>query len=520
MSPGPRRTLIALALALAGCGLAPGCGLLEAEDRAPQESPLPARSGSLTILYTGDIHGNYAPSTDRGPEPRGGFAALDERLRGIRAEGRPLLLMDAGDLMTGHPVCDMEFGGVEGGAMPSLMSALDYDVWTLGNHEFDKGRTHLTGLLGLIRFPTLSANLVVDDEAGSPIPRERWRVFERGGLRIGVVGIMTTSLPTLINRDSVPGVSVAGVVQTAREAVEALDPVTDLIVLLTHQGADNDRELAARLEGVDVIVGGHSHSPIEVPEVIHGVIVVQDEAKLRRLGRLDLEVADDRVIRHQGWLLPLPAHGAHPRPEVASILDHIESTLGERLAVVVGTLGNAWRRSYYAESNLGDYVADAMRSHTEAAVAFINSGGLRKDLEAGPITLGDLYEILPFTNSLVTFEATGEQLLALARHNASASARESHGVLQLSGLSYRWRRVDGAAEVLDARVGGKPVDPAATYLCATNSFIVEQAAKYMGFLPAGVKELGQGVTEVFVAAVTGAEGPIQATTDGRLVELK
>ncbi len=480
-------------------------------------SSQPRYSGprSLTILHTNDIHGKFTttPATWRdGNPPIGGMANLSAYVVEERAKG-PSILVDAGDFMTGNPICDYEVGGVEGGALVDMMNALDYDAICLGNHEFDHGLEALEELAGRIEAPFLCANVYRPRgglTAGAP-----YTIVERGGVRVGIVGLMTEDLYGVAAPRMLAGTKVTSMVEEARKAVAAIDDRTDLIVLLTHIGVDGDRQLAREVAGVDVIVGGHSHTRLSDPAVENGVIIVQAGAHNRNLGRLDLVVEQDRVISHTGELIELwPRDGGDP--ELRSLVARWEAKITEDFGAVIGRLATAWRREYHAESNIGNWLAEQVRVFSEADFGVLNSGGIRKDLSVGPITRLDVQEILPFDNVVTTFGCTGAELMLLARENARAAAFETHGILQIAGLRYRYA-VDGDdVELLDVTVGGEPVDPERVYTGASVDYVaVGNAERYLGFVPRRTENLGARVADVIEDAVRKA-GTIDARVDGRM----
>ncbi len=494
-----------------------GSGGGEGAGEAPRRGE--AAGKPLVILYTSDIHGVWdaRPRGSRGEGPlSGGFVALDARVRAIEAEGNPVLLLDAGDLMTGHPICRLEYKGVQGGALMHFMNAAGYDAWCIGNHEFDVDVPHAIAFIGLAKFPSLSANLTFPDAPKDLVKPSV--IIEKGGIRIGVVGLMTEKLPRLINQKVKGKVDATPIVEAARREIAALDPETDLIILLTHQGRDEDKELAAQVPGADIIVGGHSHTPIERPIVVGDVIVVQNEAKLRRLGRLDVEVADDRVVRHAGRLIDLPAQGAKAGAEMEAIAAEIDGLLSAKLKEVIGTAGKKIGRNYYGESPLGNWVTDTLREAAGADIGLFNSGGLRADIKAGPITVGTVQEVL-LENYVCVFEATGEEVKKIAHTNALAAVTQDHGILQISGLSYRFARLGKDVDVRDVRVGGKPVEAGGKYRIVGSDYVfIGQPEKYLGFKPAKVEETGHVVTDVVIRAIRETGDLVGGPPLGRILE--
>jgi 2',3'-cyclic-nucleotide 2'-phosphodiesterase (5'-nucleotidase family) len=480
---------------------------------------LSPQAEELTILHTNDIHGAYAarpaPWRDDG-RPVGGFEALAYRVRQIRGE-RSVLLLDAGDLMTGHPVCDLEVDGVKGALLVDLMNRIGYDAMALGNHELDISQENALGLIRRAAFPVLCANLRRED--GRLFTGRAATVVEVGGVRAGIIGVITEDLPGVVIKERIEGLRLS----SAREAVQALadslDPLTDLIVVLSHLGVREDRALARGLRGVDVIVGGHSHTRLRSPEKVGDVLIVQAGSRLTSLGRLDLEVRDDRVVNWRGELLDLWADEITPQPDIREILDRADRLLGDRFGRTLAWLAVPWERSSRQESNVGDWITDVLRRGTGADFAVINSGGIRKNLPAGPLRALDIYEILPFENEVCLFRVRGRQLLEILRNNARAQVEGQHGILQVSGLRYRFRTTPQGVEILEARVGEEPVDPEATYVGASVDFVVlSQAEKYFGFVPEGIERLGTRLRDLVLEAAS-RQDTIRSQGEGRILQV-
>jgi len=490
----------------------------------PAAVAAPSGSGTITILHTNDMHTRFLPEeaswarTD--PKPLvGGMVALQDRVvrerAAANARGDGALVVDAGDWLTGTPLSDIEAGGAGGGAFIEMMNAVGFDVSTIGNHEFDNGRDNIRQLVELAAFDVVSANLRFDGELVADAP---WKVYETGGLRVGVVGLILDDLASEVGKAQLAGVTVDSVVETARAAVSELDPATDLILLLTHQGWAEDSLLALQAPGADVIIGGHSHTRLRHPRKVGETLVVQAGSYARELGRLRLTVADDRVVEWDGELLPLMVDEIQaPDPALAALVDGYKARIDAEYAVVIGEAAADFGRSYYQESALGDLLTDAVREIAGSDVALLNSGGLRQDLAAGPVRRLDVKQILPFQNYIVVFEATGAQLRTLLAGNARASAYEEHGVLQLSGLACAYR-ADGAGgvELLDASVAGRPLDDGAVYRVATVDYVYGLASKYMSFEPGPYETVGRTLYDD-VAEWVAARGRLEPAAGERFV---
>ncbi len=480
-----------------------------------------AGDGWVTLLHTNDIHGAYQarPADWLNQKPlAGGFLALAGTVEEIRASGQPFVLVDAGDLMAGTPLTRIVRDGVPGGGAMAFMNAIGYDAMALGNHEFDQGRGACEGLLGLARFPVLCANLV-ERATGVRFAPAAHLVVERGGVRVALIGLILDDLASVVAAEPIKDLEVRRGAEVARAEVELVDPESDVIVVVAHEGLDACRALARAVPGIDVIIAGHDHRRTEKPIVESGVIIVETGAQLQRLGRLDLRVAGDRVVEHRFELLELMATAGDRAPAAmkdlyAELDAGIQAEYGQTVAEVAVPLV----RDDKTESNLGDWVTDAMRAAAGADFAVTNSTGLRADVDSGPLTRFEVMSVVPFPNVLCTFRATGAQILEFARRNAGnalgrAHDGREHSIVQVSGLRYAYAP-DG--EIYDLAVDGAPVELARSYLGATSDFIVQsQAEKYLGFVPAETAVTPQLIFDLLCAAAA-RESPIAVRVEGRI----
>jgi 5'-nucleotidase len=172
-------------------------------------------------------------------------------------------------------------------------------------------------------------------------------------------------------------------------------------------------------------------------------------------------------------------------------------------------------RSYTGTNSMGNWITDVLREGTGTDLAVYNAGGIRSDLAAGPITKGDLFQVFPFSNAVVTFEISGSELLGILLGNARSEVDGGHGSMQISGVSLTWRLKMDVAEVVDIQVGGIPFDPSATYTVATNTYVLEQAAKYLpGAIPQNIKARSENVFDLALQAIQ--SGPVNANSAARM----
>lgn len=473
---------------------------------------------NLTLFHVNDMHTAFLPEPASWRDDRalvGGLAALQSHLEEQRATASASLTFDAGDLMTGNPVGEMEVDGVLGGGWIRMLNELGIDAGVIGNHEFDLGRDNVRALAEMAAWPMMALDL--RDEDGDLEYATGPLVLERGGLRVGVIGVTCAGLEDVVADARIAGLALEDQATVVRRHLAELDPVTDLLVLITHNGIDGDLELAAELagSGLDVIVGGHSHTRLREPRRVGDILIVQAGGYAKNLGRLDLRVADDRVVAYEGRLISLLAEGREAAPDLAALIDAYAARLDAEYGEVAGRLATPWRRDSSAESNVGSWISDRLMEAAGADVALLNSGTLRRNYPEGPVTYLQLHQLMPFGNLLVTFEIDGRGLERICLANAHAAATGEHGILQVAGLRYAFETAGVDVRLLDLEVDGQPIDPDCVYTVACPDYVAMKARLYMDMDVPTTRSAGVTITEALVAAVETA-GDIDATIDGRI----
>ncbi len=496
--------------------------LLAAAATRADESPAPlAGSGpyNLTIFHTNDTHSAFLPRAaewSKDGRLAGGVLALAHYLEMERRTAPASLLVDAGDFMTGNPVCNLKEDGVPGVAIAKMMNALGYDCGLVGNHEFDIGLPDLEKLAKKFDYPLLAADIV--DAGGKAVFRDTPVEITRGGVRIGIMGVSCGGMTEVVAPSRFAGLAMAAQLPILRRQARELDPKTDLLVVLSHDGVEGDRALADSLagSGIDVIVGGHSHTRLKEPELRGGILIVQAGSAMTNLGRLDLRVANDRVEGYAGQLVTLWADSLAATGKLAETVQGYADQVQKQYGRVLGTLAGDLRRGK-GENTLGDWIADVIREAAQADVAVLNGGGIRRDLPAGPLTALLVHEVLPFANTLVTVKMTGAEVQSMADCNARGQVGGDHGILQVSGISYVVVPGAGGAPATagEVTVGGKPLDPARDYVVAMPDFVAMMAPVYLGREIPPFTDLGRELSKVVCDAVEKA-GTVQVPAGGRL----
>jgi 2',3'-cyclic-nucleotide 2'-phosphodiesterase (5'-nucleotidase family) len=475
-----------------------------------------AQPKTITVLHTNDMHASFVPheavwiKNDSKPLV-GGFNELSFAVDSLRKGKNATLFLDAGDVMTGNPITEYDYRGAQGGALFEMMNMLGYEAWCPGNHDFDISQDNLIRLTSLIKFPTLSANLKKSGDRLFGNDKE-YVIIEKNGLKIGIIGLITEKLSSLVNESNLTGLSVDPMAATLQRLINKLDPQTDLLIALTHQGVDEDEVLARSVTGLDIIIGGHSHTRIKQPRVVNGILIVQAGSNCENLGVLTVTVDHDTVSEYNCNLLQLWYTSTRPKTVLSRFIDSVQTSIDKDYNEVLATLDGDWKRSE-SGSAIGNFIADAQREAAHADVAFMNNSGIRKELSRGPITKRALFEVMPFRNTLVTFPLTGAQVKQVIVHSI-----KNKNNIHPSGIRCGYRR-SGNEIIFDTiEINGKPIDESAVYTCAVSDYFAGEAKRYIGIEPSKVTNLQQTVFSAMEKKVR-EEKNIHPVSDFRISEL-
>ncbi len=372
----------------------------------------------LTILHSNDLHGDFLPKETDGKET-GGLSRLSGYVTKTRSERENVIYAIAGDMFRGS-IIDSEFQGL---STIDLMNNLNPDVATIGNHEVDYGFAHLLFLEKCAKFPIVNANLF--------ITMNNSRVFtpyinlEVGGMKIMFIGILTEEVLASTRSEKIIGTFI-DLESAAKEVGIICDNYrtvrTDMTVLLTHVGYENDRKLAEMLDpdwGVNLIIGGHSHTFMEKADVVNGIPIVQAGTGTGVIGRVDIQYdTEKKTIADWKWrLIPVNEDTAPRDPIMEELVDSYRTETDRKYKRVV----TRWARklthpSREQETEMGNLYADLMAWEASYDVMLFGSGSIRKK-ELGPvIEYQDMVENTPFDDNLYMVEVTGAQIRRIFQH--------------------------------------------------------------------------------------------------------
>ena len=365
----------------------------------------------LVLLHSNDMHGDFF-SEQVGGKTLGGVSMLSGYVRQVREMCPDTLYCISGDMLQGSLI-DAEFRGL---STIEIMNHMHPDVVSLGNHEIDYGLGHLLLLERCAQFPIVNANLYVK----SPYTRlfQSHKVLHVNGMKILFIGIITSEVLSPLKRDTVLG-SLVDVEDAALEVGRISNAYRttdiDLTVLLTHVGFEEDKHLAALLDpawGIDLIIGGHSHTVLEAPEVVNDILIVQAGVGTDQVGRFDLVIdTDANAVHSYEWaLVPIEAATCPRDLELERVVqrfkDRTDAKYDRVLCRMPRTLTHPDR---YRETELGNLMCDVVRDAMQLDIVMLGSGSIRKE-SAGPVfTYREFLETMPYDEKLYRIKVSGAQ---------------------------------------------------------------------------------------------------------------
>lgn len=502
---------------------------------------------SLTILHTNDFHSRVEPvskydsgcSAEDNAEGKcfGGYARMVTAVAEARKRNPDALLVDGGDQFQGS----LFYTYYKGAVAAEIMNNLQYDGMTVGNHEFDDGPEVLRGFMDAVSFPVLMSNADVSQEPKLANKLMKSTVIEKAGQQIGLIGLTPQNTSELAS----PGknISFSDPVEAVKGEVAALTEAgVKIIVVLSHSGYNTDLRVAEEVEGVDVIVGGHSNTLLSntnerakgpYPTMVGDTAVVQAYAYGKYLGELSVEFDDDgKLTKATGE--PILIDGSVEEnaeiisriSELAKPLDEIRNKVVAQAADVIEGNRDVCRAE---ECSMGNLVADAMLARVAdqgVSVALANSGGLRASIDAGEITMGEVLTVLPFQNTLSTFQISGAGLMAALENGVSQVEEGAGRFPQVAGMKFTWdpNKSPEEGRIVEAMVmqdgDWTAIDEAAMYGVVTNNYVRTGGDGFKMFDTDGQNAYDYGPSlEDVVAEYLAENGPYQPYTDGRIVSM-
>ncbi|MDR1916668.1 MAG: bifunctional metallophosphatase/5'-nucleotidase [Synergistaceae bacterium] len=488
-------------------------------------------SGRLVIIHTNDTHGRDLSGVYT-------TAAAAQLKDDYASAGADVLLLSAGDAVQGTPLVNFS----QGASAIEFMNAAGYDAMSPGNHEFDWGVSNLKKLAGIAKFPFLAVN-IIDTGTGKPL-FDASRVIAVGGRNVGILGIDTPETATSAHPDKLKGVSFL----SGRAMYEAVQKEVnllksrgcDLIIAIGHLGDDDSSaaagnrsiDLLENVTGIDLFIDGHSHTEIDGGAITGGTLRVSTGEYLNHIG----VVICDGSAYAAGLLNEGDYKGADPK--VLKLLSDKNAEVDSALSTVIGraevVLDGARAPGVRTrETNLGDFAADAILWGAKdwlgdgaADAVIINGGSIRETIQAGEISMKTMNMVFPFGNEIATIEVTGAELLEALEAACFAAPEPSGAFPQVAGLSFSlhtgymyengvqypdspyYAPARPGLRVRDLKIGGEPVDPAKTYIIATNDFLAAGGDTYGAFLGKRARKTGLTLDDALTNYTRAVQGGV------------
>ncbi|MDR1055110.1 MAG: bifunctional metallophosphatase/5'-nucleotidase [Prevotellaceae bacterium] len=415
------------------------------------------KDAEIIIFTTNDMHGRID-----------NFPKVSAYLKKAKAEHKHVFLFNAGDMFSGNPLIDQY--PEKGYPIIDIMNRVGYQLGTFGNHEFDYGQDMLASRLKDADFPFLLANAEITEPALSQLPEFKpYMTFDVGGIKMTVISAVEVGsggTPST-HPDRVKGISFYDPVEKLQE-YKCLRKDCNVFIGLTHIGIEQDIRLAEAMPELDVILGGHSHTRIDTGMIVNSVLITQSESWLKYLGQTTIIVKNGKVISKSNKLIDL-SKVTDTDPSIQKLIDKYKTN--DPGSVVIGQLTNAIK----GKEALGSFMTDALTEGLGLDIAMQNAGGVRvPKIEAGDITINDVYSLDPFGNEVIKINMTGAEIKALIESTLRRTRGNSSPDLLISGMLYTATVKRGSGETLSIDLkdkNGKPLDMKRTYAVGMNSYI-------------------------------------------------
>lgn len=486
---------------------------------------------TIILLHTNDLHGHLTAWTgwegDLKGKTVGGFGRLAGAVTQARKEGgENVLLLDAGDLIGDTMIADL----TQGKALITAVNHLGYDALTIGNHEPDFGTDVLHERMGEATFPTVAANLV--ERKSGKLFTKPYVVKKVGFVSVGILGLAYPKTAWTTAAKNVAEIEFQEPVQAVETYLPKMrDDGAEVAVVLSHLGLGGDKHLARTVEGIDVIVGGHSHNRMEKAEKVRETLIVQAGAHGSDLGRLDLTVERGKITDHRRTLVLLdhdkiPADLAAERLVEKLLEPHreaLDEMIGKASAWLVRaqTLAGQEAHKRNEESPIDSLFADILRKETMADVALLPGVGYGVAIPPGPVTAAQLRQMVPHEGKVITMRISGTQVIevleqAVENTFTDDQATKVGGMIQVGGIRFWYdpALAKGHRVWHVERVEGR-WEPMAEYTVVTNSMLAGGGHNYRT-LTKGEKRVEHGSQYETIRRWFEKNSPVATPPPGRI----
>jgi len=457
---------------------------------------------SISILHTNDMHGSYMPfetTLDNATAQTGdsidnlmkfdrkafigGFDYMAAAIKSIRAEkgDDKVILLDGGDTFS-----DDQLGNLtKGEAMISMMNKVGYDLLALGNHDFDYGLERTDELQKLANFPMRAAN-IIDEKTASPVFGEPYIIIKKQGVSIAVLSLGYRNTPLTGNSKNIEGLKFGTGLDAIKKYLPIISKKADIIVLLSHEGMAVDKIIAEEIDGVDLIVGAHSHDVISPPIKINNTYIVQALSDGAILGETEIQVSNNKIIALNANYHYLWHDKMSPDSEMKNMISELRKPYKSQLEEKITKTNTVIGRQYKSESPFDKMVTSLMIDKFNADAAFLPGVGYGISIK-GEVTSEDIYKLLPHPAKIVTLDMTGEQIRKTLEQTATNlnpidKLKTVGGLIQSSGIQYHLDLNKPVGNRIDAiKIQNEHLNPTKLYKVVTHTGMLNGIHNYDEF---------------------------------------
>lgn len=475
---------------------------------------------TISVVHVNDTHGRVEENEKNGEL---GFAKLKTYYDNKNVANNALLL-NAGDVVHGTTFATISSGD----SVVNVMNQMGFDAMTAGNHDFNYGYQRLIELNKKANFPIFAAN-VVNEEGNNILDADS--IIDVDGVKVGLFGLATEETKTKSSPVNTEGLTFVNSIETAKNEVAKLKSQgAQVIICLSHLGEDKESvetstKIAENVEGIDLIVDGHSHTELQNGRYVGNTLIAQAKAHGYFIGDVTLLLdKNNKVVAKNASLKPYSRMKyLHASKETLAQIDAVSNenkkVLDQKVGETKVDLIGARDMVRTSETNLGDFVTDAMIKATGADVAITNGGGIRESIAAGSITKGDVLTVFPFTNFAVTLEVKGSVIKDALEHGLSEAPNSAGKFPQIGGMVVKYDATKPAGQrVSEITIKGEAYDPEKTYTLVTNDFMAIGGDGYEMFKDQTKLAEYELISEIFENAIREA-GTINPESDSRLTNV-
>ncbi|ABB14599.1 5'-nucleotidase C-terminal domain-containing protein [Carboxydothermus hydrogenoformans] len=491
---------------------------------------------TVDLLEVTDFHGylKYDTTLNGQPLEQKIAAVLAKKLKDIKASNPNTVILSGGDMFQGTPISNV----LRGKPVVEFMNNVGFDAMTLGNHEFDWGLDAVidynTNTIKGAKFPLLAANIVYKADNTRPPFFKPYTIIDKNGIKIGVIGLVSTDFPNVIMPAYIAPFKILDPVTTANALIPEVKAAgANIVVILAHMGAfdstltktdipDNELiNLAKNINGADVIFGGHTHTIIAGK--VNGIPVAVAQNNGKGFARVTLTLDENNKIVDSTVSFVSIVNDYNTQtpvidPEVNAIVEAAKAEVGPMFSEVIGRaafdLTRTQSASPFGDSLLGNWAADVTRKKVGAQIGFANNGGLRTDLKAGNITVGDIFTLMPFDNTIYKLQMKGSTIKKVLEQAVMDGGKG----IQVAGLKFEYLpTLPSMSRVTKVTLeDGTPLDDNAVYTVATNNFMATGGDNFTAFKEAvSAEDTFILVRDAFIEDIR-SKGTITSQIDNRI----